>query len=214
MSAGSRGATGAAVLVAALACNPSRTVYQAGLPGVKTPFSVARVVERGGFLDATLQGQAATLRVFAPASEVCATVLAPEAAVSFVSEGPGGKLERDGQVCRSAGRGSLEEWRARRTRPGDLQTVIPRAQATYRVVHRDAEGAFLRGRFPLADLVGWSEIGDTIAVVPDTETCREALEAGVGSLEYRPVGSPVLALVASRGLCPIEGLIQPRPGSS
>lgn len=214
MSGGSRGATGAAVLLAALACNPSRTAYQAGLPGVKTPFSVARVVERGGFLDTTLQGKAGTLRVFAPASEVCAAVLAPEASVGFVSEGPGGKLERDGQLCRAAGRGSLEEWRARRTRPGELQTVIPRAQATYRVVHRDAEGAFLRGRFPLANLVGWSEGGDTIAVVPDTETCREALGTGVGSLEYRPVGAPVLALVTSRGLCPIDGLIQPRPGSS
>jgi hypothetical protein len=207
-------AAGAAGLLAALACNPSRTAYQAGLPGVKTPFSVARVVERGGFLDTTLQGKAGTLRVFAPANEACAAVLAPEASVGFVSEGPGGKLDRDGQQCRTAGRGSLEEWRARRNRPGDLQTVIPRAQATYRVVHRDAEGAFLRGRFPLANLVGWSEGGDTIAVVPDTEPCREALESGVGSLEYRPVGAPVLALVASRGLCPIEGLIQPRRGST
>jgi hypothetical protein len=201
------------VLVAALGCNPSRALYQAGLPGVTTPFSVARVVERGGYLDAILRGKAGELRVFAPADEACAAVLAPEATVAFSSEGAGGTMERDGRVCRGVGRGSLEEWRDRRARPGTLQTTIPRAQAAYRVVYRDADVVFLRGRFPLAGLIGWSEVGDTVAVVSDTEVCREPIAAGVASLEYRPAGPNVLALVTRQGLCPIEGLLQPLPGS-
>jgi hypothetical protein len=204
---------GTAALAAALACNPTRALYQAGLPGVKTPFFVARVVERGGYLDATLQGEAGEVRVFAPADALCGTVLAPEASVAFESEGPGGRMERDGRVCLGVGRGSLAEWRGRRSRPEGLETPIPRAQAAYRVVYRDDEGVFLRGRFPLAGLVGWSEGGDTIAVVPDTEPCHEPVGAGVASLEYRPVGPNVLALVTSRGLCPIEALLQPLPGS-
>ena len=208
-----RRAAAIAALFAALACNPSRALYQAGLPGVTTPFSVAKVVERGGYLDAILRGKAGELRVFAPADETCAAVLAPEASLAFASEGAGGALERDGRVCRTVGRGSLVEWRERRARPGTLQTTIPRAQATYRAVYRDADVVFLRGRFPLAGLIGWSEGGDTIAVVPDTEICREPIAAGVASLEYRPVGPNVLALVTREGLCPIEGLLQPLPGS-
>ncbi|HET6304869.1 MAG TPA: hypothetical protein VFG80_08810 [Myxococcota bacterium] len=213
MTAPGRGAAGAAALLAALACNPSRALYQAGLPGVTTSFSVAKVVERGGYLDTILQGRAGELRVFAPADETCAAVLAPEASVAFASEGAGGKLERNGQVCRGVGRGSLAEWRERRARPENLETAVPRAQASYRVVYRDADVVFLRGRFPLAALIGWAEVGDSIAVVPDTEICREPIEAGVASLEYRPVGPNVLALVTRRGLCPIEGLLQPLPGS-
>jgi hypothetical protein len=208
-----RTAAGAAALLAALGCNPSRALYQAGLPGVTTSFSVAKVVERGGYLDTILQGRAGELRVFAPADEICAAVLVPEASVAFASEGAGGKLERNGQVCRGVGRGSLTEWRERRARPENLETAVPRAQASYRVVYRDADVVFLRGRFPLAGLVGWSEVGDTIAVVPDTEICREPIGAGVASLEYRPVGPNVLALVTRQGLCPIEGLLQPLPGS-
>jgi len=207
-----RGAAAAAALLAALACNPSRALYQAGLPGVATRFSVAKVVERGGYLDTILQGRAGQLRVFAPADETCAAVLAPEADVAFTSEGAGGTMERNGQVCRGVGRGSLAEWRDRRARPETLAT-IPRAQAAYRVVYRDADVVFLRGRFPLAGLIGWSEVGDTIAVVADTEICREPIEAGVASLEYRPVGPNVLALVTRQGLCPLEGLLQPLPGS-
>ena len=206
-------AGGVAALAASLACNPRRALYQAGLPGVKTPFSVAKVVQRGGYLDTTLQGRAGAVRVFAPADAVCATVLAPEASVAFESEGAGGRMERDGWVCRGVGRGSLAEWRARRPRPESLETAIPREQAAYRVVYRDDDVVFLRGRFPLAGLIGWSEVGDTIAVVPDTEICREPVDAGVASLEYRPVGPNVLALVTSQGLCPIEALLQPLPGS-
>jgi hypothetical protein len=202
-----------ALLGAGFACNPTRALYQAGLPGVSTPFSVFRVVERGGYLDATLQGEAGEVRVFAPADGLCSRVLAPEARVSFESEGPGGTMERDGQVCRGVGRGSLAEWRARRARPEGIETAIPRAQAAYRVVYRDDDGIFLRGRFPLTGLLGWSEGGDTIAVVPDTDVCREPVDAGVASLEYRPVGTNVLSLATSRGLCPIEALLQPLPGS-
>lgn len=203
-----------AALLTALACNPTRAFQQAGIPGVKTPFSVVKLVERGGYLDATLQGGAGELRIFAPAHEVCQEVLAPEASLAFASEGPGGTLERDGWICRGVGRGSLAEWRARRARSESLDgTPVPREQAAYRVVYRDADVVFLRGRFPLAARIGWTEIGDTIAVVPDTAICREPIEAGVASLEYRPVGRNVLSLITSQGLCPIEGLIEPLPGS-
>src|SRR5262245_26087532 len=112
-----------------------------GIPGVDTAFRVTRAEERGEFIDATLAGAAGALRVFAPPSETCRRVLAPEASVEFAMKGAG-RMTRDGDGCDAAGIGPLEELRQRRGNPTGL--IVPRAQASYRVVYEDAAGAFLR----------------------------------------------------------------------
>jgi hypothetical protein len=179
--------------------------------GFDTSLVVMRVVPRGDLLEATLRGDAAMLRIFVPPSEPCRRVLAPETAVRFESEGTG-RVTREGERCDAVGIGPVEELRRRRGDPTSLTTTaIPRAQASYRVVYEDAEVVFLRGRFPLAHLVGWSGGDDSIAVVAPAGECREVAAGGVASLELRPRGEPTLALVGARGLCPIEALIRPLP---
>lgn len=191
------------------ACNLSRNVWQAGIPGVRTSFTVSKVVERGGYLDVTVTGEAARLRSFVPADAECAAVLVPEAAVDYLAIGPYGGFEREGQRCQAIGIGTLHEWRDRRPEtPGSL---IPRAQARYRVVYEDAELVFLRGRFPVTGRLGWVEGADTIAVVPRTPLCERPIRSGVASVEYYPRGKDVLALLSDAGRCPIEGLLQPQP---
>jgi hypothetical protein len=197
---------GAAVLVL-FACNTERTLYQMGFD---TELTVTRVEPRGGYLDATLRGEAGALRVFAPPTEECRRALAPEAKVQFESVGAG-RVSRDGVRCDAAGFGPVEELSRRRGDPTVFSSPIPREQATFEIVHQDAESTFLRGRFPLAALVGWAGGDDTIAVVSASETCREVAARGVGSLEYRPRGDDTLALLGSRGLCRIEALIRPPP---
>ncbi len=192
--------------LASLSCNTERALYQMGIPGVGTAFGVTRAEERGGFIDATLAGAAGVLRLFAPPSEVCRRVLAPEASVEFAMEGAG-RLTREGESCDAAGIGPLEELRRRRGNPAGL--IVPRAQASYRVVYGDAAGIFLRGRFPLASLLGWSGGDDSIAVVSASPVCREVAARGVASLEYRARGKVALLLVATPEPCVIEALIRP-----
>jgi hypothetical protein len=189
-----------------LACNTQRTFYQMGFD---TELVATRVEPRGGYLDATLRGKAGTARLFTPPSEECRRVLAPETSVQFESVGAG-RVSRDGVRCDAVGFGPVEELSRRRGHPttGTL-SAIPREQATWEVVHQDGESSFLRGRFPLAGLVGWAGGDDTIAVVSSSPQCREIAARGVGSLEYRPRGADTLALVGSSGLCRIEALIRP-----
>lgn len=199
-----------AILAAALlasGCSTERTLYQLGFD---TDLVVTRLEPRGGFLDATLEGEAATLRVFTPPSEACVFVLAREARVAFESVGGAGRVSREGTRCDAAGFGPVEELRRRRGDPTSLTTeAIPREQAVWEVVHEDDEVSFLRGRFPLAGLVGWAGGIDTIAVVSSAPECRDIAARGVGSLEFRPRGGDTLALVGADGLCPIEALIRP-----
>jgi hypothetical protein len=205
MSAWLRVALAASLL---FACNTERSLYQMGFD---TDLVVTRVEPRGGYLDTTLTGDAGTVRLFAPPTEECRRVLAPETTVEFESVGAG-RASRDGARCDVAGFGPVEELSRRRGDPTSLSTTaIPREQADWQVVHQDAETIFLRGRFPLASLVGWAGGSDTVAVVSSAPTCREIAARGVGSLEYRPRGADTLALVGSDGLCRIEALIRPAP---
>jgi hypothetical protein len=199
-------ATGAAALLL-LACNTERALYQMGFD---TELVVTRVEPRGGYLDATLRGDAGTIRLFVPPTEECRRVLAPEASVAFESVGAG-RVTRDGARCEASGFGPVEELSRRRPDPTVASTAIPREQADWEIVHQDADVSFLRGRFPLSGLVGWAGADDTIAVVSSAPHCREIAARGVGSLEYRPRGEDTLALVGREGLCRVEALIRPPP---
>lgn len=206
-------ARAAALFVAAAglsSCNVPRNLWQAGIPSVETPLTVAKVTTRDRYLDAIVSGRAVTLRTFVPADEACAAVLVPGQPIEYLASGPYGTLRREGRLCQVVGVGSLAEWRARQPQLQSLASpAIPRAQATYRIVYRDPEFVFLRGRFPLGSRVGFAGFADTIAVVPDTEDCRTAIESEVASMQYYPDGKNVLALVSGAGLSPIEGLLLP-----
>jgi hypothetical protein len=169
------------------------------------------VKERFGYLDVLLQGDGTTLRAFVPGSDGCRRILTSESRVRFEASGAIGSLEGgDGAECELVGIGSLQDWRDRGPRSGDLRSSpIPRAPASYDLVYLDREVAFLRGRFPLGDRIGWSDLGDTIAVVPNDPICEPVFRRDTASMEYRPAGTPALALVSEGGLCQIVGLIQP-----
>ncbi|HME72933.1 MAG TPA: hypothetical protein VKM54_24135 [Myxococcota bacterium] len=190
-----------------LACSPEQVGWQLGLPNSKTGFVVLTVAPRGGYLDAVLKGPNFNLRTFAPDTEECRRVLVPEAEVQYVEGHPGGSFQRGDVTCDSAGIGSLAEWRDRRARlSGPPQ---PRAQASFRRTISDSDVIFVRGRFPLTSLVGWMSFDDTVAVLPNTPSCRKRADEGVASLEFRQAGPDPLILVGAEEPCPLIGLLRP-----
>jgi hypothetical protein len=199
-----------------LACSPERVGWQLGLPSSKTGFVVLTVSPRGGYLDAVLKGPNFNLRTFAPDTEDCRKVLVPEAEVQYLEGLPGGSFQRGDVTCDSAGIGSLSEWRDRRARLTGIGQ--PRAQASFRRTISDNDVIFVRGRFPLTPLVGWTTGNDTVAVLPNTPSCQRRADDGVASLEFRQSGPDPLILVGSEGPCPLVGLLRPldanpNPGS-
>ena len=198
----------AACALLAAACSTTQR-WQLGIPGSHFDLTVTRVEQRGDLLDVWLQGGDLTLRSFAPASAACARMLRPEELVTW-NQGGSGTFRSGDLRCQAAGIGSLEEWRDRgRATPDLRESPVPSAQADYRIVYEDAEVAFLRGRFPLATRLGWTSLGDTIAVVPKQNECADVLERRVATLEYFARGSPVLALMGRQAPCPIVGLVRP-----
>ncbi len=186
--------------------------YQAGL-ATGMQLTVASVVQRHVYLDATLVAQELRIRTFVPASELCRRVLEIEAQIEYVERGVGGQFRRQGEVCQAVGIGDPLISRGRRPRPSTAAT-IPRAQANFSTVYEDAGAVLLRGRFPLTSTVGWGGGHDTVAVVPNTAACRAPIERGVASIEFRAGGPNTLTLVSKEGTCRIEGLVQPLGGSA
>ena len=126
----------------------------------------------------------------------------------WLNSGPYGAVERDSERCEASGMGSLREWRNKQPR-SESASIIPSGRAEYRIVHQDEEVVMLRGRFPQTGRLGFSGMGDTIAVVPNSGVCQKPIEAGRATIEYFPAGRNVLTLGSSQGRCPIEGLIRP-----
>jgi hypothetical protein len=173
---------------------------------------VSRSVPVAGYLEVDLVGSGLHLDTFTPASEDCAAVLRPEAAVDYVANGPYGVFQRGDQTCDAIGLGSLREWRDRR--PSQTNVVmIPRAQADYKVFHQDAKQVLLRGRFPLGGLLGFTGLDDTIAIVPNIPVCQRPIQSGVASMQFNQNGEFPLVLLSGDGECPITALLQPLPGS-
>ncbi len=194
----------ASLAIASLACAHEPLP----LPGHRTDYTVVRLAPRGAYFEATLAGGRVPVVFFAEPSEACRYVLAAEAVVQYVVSGPYGTLERNGQRCVPAGIGSLAWWRDRHRRPD--RSFGRRAQATYEMLFEESDAIGLRGRFPIAGLVGWAGGQDTIAVLPtEPELCREIAAAGVASMEYSSGGDFALSLVGGSGRCPIAGLIRP-----
>jgi hypothetical protein len=189
-----------------------KTAWEAGLGSFATDLSVVSVAPHGDYLEATLAGHGLSLTLFAPNDAACAGVLAPEATLNYVERGIAGRLEREGARCDAVGIGPPFTERAREPRRQSLRsTPIPRAQASFRILHQDDELVLLRGRFPLAFHVGWAGGDDSVVAVPADPVCRAAAEDGVASMEYRPTGRSTLVLIGRDALCGIVGLMLP-PG--
>jgi hypothetical protein len=194
----------------ALCGTPQQTAFQLGLPGSRIGMTVTRVVPRGPYLEVRLRAPGLELVSYAPADAGCREVLAEEREIVYRSGGTGGSYEREGRQCEAAGIGSLEEWRKRRPQPR-TRSPVPSAPASFTSIYEDADVALVRGRFPLAGLLGWVGGSDTIAVIPNTPICQGPLRSGSATLQYFPGGERVLALAAQGGLCPVQGLIAPLP---
>jgi hypothetical protein len=206
-----------AVLAIALAtafgangCSWRKTVWELGMPGYGMELLVVYVEERGPYLDAGLVGHGLDLRTFVPANDVCRTVLNTEEPVRYVERGVAGAFERAGYSCDAVGYGDpliRGARQPRQSRPGD--SVVPRAQATFRMLYEDNDVVLLRGRFPLASRIGWSGADDSVVVIDNVARCRGVIESGVATMEYRQAGRNTLSLVGDGGPCRIQGLIQP-----
>ena len=191
-------------------CSWRKTLWEVGLGSFATDLSVARVVQRHTYLEATLVGHGLALTVYVPASEECAFVLKHEEPVDYVERGIGGRYEREGVSCDAVGIGDPLIRRARQPRSSSQRSsLLPRSQATFSKLYEDDGVIMLRGRFPEATRIGWALAEDCVAVVENTPVCRKAAEGGVASMEYRPSGRNTLALVSSQGLCRLIGLVIP-----
>jgi hypothetical protein len=185
------------------------------------------VIERGDYLDATLVGAGGAeyaggrvvrpgpaLRFFFPREPICRGVLVPETDVEYLEGGQLGRVRSANGACDPVGIASLRAWRDRRPRPRQDRLRIPRSQAVFKPIYRDEQLVLVRGRFPLANRIGWVGGDETIAAIPRRPECANVLERGVASMEYRVVGEDPLRLIEDKGYCPIIGLIYPPPSSS
>jgi hypothetical protein len=161
----------------------------------------------GPYLEVQLGG-AVEHALLAPASEVCTRMLRPEAVVTFVARGVPGRMEAGGERCEAAGMLLLETWRDRLPRPR-VRSVLPRKTARWELLYRDGRLALLRGRFPLATLVGMAGAEDLVAVVADDETCRGVVEGREGSLEYHVAGRMAYRLLSGGSRCHVLGFARP-----
>jgi hypothetical protein len=207
------GALLGAAALAALSCSVARYgAEQVGsIPGLRTPAKVSSVVERGGYLDATLESKYWSFRFYFPDHADCRAIVRPGEDVTYVKAGSLGQVQNPArEVCDPVGIASLREWRDQRPR-SRLSEPLPRTRADFEIIYRDEELAFARGRFLLAREIGWPGGDDTIALLPIAEGCQEPLERGVAAMEYRSAGEVPFRLVAGGEDCPILGFVQPLP---
>jgi len=193
-------------LVLCTGCGAAKNALQNGFSGPER--IVASVVEIDGYLDTQIEDSKGTVRTFLPDNPTCRDVAKPGAAVRFDRAGAYGTLNRGDQSCLAAGIGSLAWWRSKRPRP-NTASPVPSAMASYRTVYRDESLVFLRGNFPLAGLLGFTAMGDGIAVVPNSPLCQRPIRQGSSTLEYFYGGRNVLTLSSSDGRCEIQGLLRP-----
>jgi len=183
-----------------------------GLPGVSTAYQVTLVAPRGSYLDAMLERESSSLRLFFPASDVCRRVIRIEALVEYRATSVPGTVRNTQEECEAVGIGSLRFWRDRR--PRQSRQVIPRGNAEFRRVYQDSELTLVRGRFPYANQVGWAGGWDTIAALPRNAACDALVARGSASIEFRHAGPEAFRLVTGEGRCTIEGFLRPLPGDA
>ena len=178
-------------------------------PFASTDVAVHGIERLGPYLLVEVYGRREQIRLLAPASPVCAGMLEPEAQLRYQKGGHFGRLQRDGETCDPVGVASLEAWRNRHSRRRTGTQVVPRATARFTLVDETERYLLVRGRFPLASRVGIPAGFDLVALLPANEVCREAVELGQTSIEFRPAGRMPFRLLVSGRSCVIEGFAQP-----
>jgi hypothetical protein len=204
-------AVAAAVVLAMTGCETVKktgeeVLYDANPVG-STDGVVLGVSRHGQYLLVAFGGSLQDMQFFAPASDVCLQVLAPEAHVKYTKSGVFGRFTRDGTSCDPIGVASLAAWRDRLPRaPGK---PVPRAAAYFTLLQEDPELIFLRGRFPLASRVNIPGGWDLVAVLPNSGVCSGLAKRTDASLEYRVAGPEPFVLLNDSQLCPVLGFATP-----
>lgn len=198
----------ALISLASLACTTDEFLSQARIPGSQTHAIVTLLAERGDYLDTQVETGTKTYRFFLPDSEECRALVDAKMGVDYQQLGVFGRLTSGEFRCDPIGVLSLRAWRDQRPQSGNRRETIPRAQANWKEIYRDADMVILRGRFPLVSYIGISGGADTLVAVPIEPLCNSVVDKGVGSMEFRVSGKNVLSLVAPDGLCPVLGVIR------
>jgi hypothetical protein len=201
--------------LAALGCGSDlgpRLEDPSPIPGMKTRYIVAGVVERGDYLDAVLVREDRPRRFFFPASETCRAVVRLEAPVDYESVSVPGTVESPAGVCDAVGIGSLAEWRDRL--PRRSMRPVPTGNAVYRSVYQDADLTLVRGRFPYASQIGWVGGWDTLAALPRGEACDALAARGNSTIEFRVAGPQPYRLSSGPEPCPIDAFVKPLGGAA
>lgn len=208
-----------ALVVAALVagCEAARqagdTVAFTLNPVASTGVTVSGRSEHGPYLFVEVQGPQLQQGFVTPASDACARVVEPGAQVTYAKHGNFGRFRRDGEACDAVGSLSLAQ---RRQKPRDKRrgdSAVPRATARFRVVHRDEQAILLRGRFALATRVGIPGSFDVVAILPDSEPCRDVASRREATLEFRLSGPEPFRLLAGRERCVVTGFATPVQGA-
>jgi len=208
-----RSARLAACLLAAaclLGCaSVQRTAWQLNVPGASAPFRVDLVIQRAGFLDATLSSEHVVRRIFADGNDpVCRGMLVPGEEISWGSTEPFGPLKRGDERCSISGIGDLERWRDSRGRRRTARSPVLRSTVRYRIAYRGEGFVLARGGFSMGALFGWSPGTDqAFAMMLVTPPCDLADRDGFATVEYRASGGTALGIVTPQGMCRIEGLL-------
>ena len=176
-------------------------------PFGSTDLTVHSVEVHGPYLLAELSGRGERARFLAPPSETCLALLVPEKRLVYGKSGTFGKVSDSGMRCDLYGVASLEVWRDRQ--PRKRGGLVPRSAARYTLLAHDDAYFLVRGRFALASKVSIPGAYDLVAMLPNDPVCREAVERGEASLEFRPAGSLVYRLTVGSSFCPVEGFAIP-----
>jgi hypothetical protein len=183
--------------------------FQSGLPGMRVPMTVDRVVERGPYLEAHLLLEKKPIQAYTAPSPECREVFLAGEGVTFIDNGPRGVYRRGETDCQSLGFGNLVVWRDRSQRSTRANTPIPRALASFQIIFEDSEVYYLHGSFPLAGRLRFSNPADVVAIVPKDDQCTAAVKDGASSMEYREKGKVAYSLSGKSGPCIIQGFASP-----
>ncbi|MFQ5415971.1 MAG: hypothetical protein ACE5FL_02870 [Myxococcota bacterium] len=203
-----------AALVGAFAsgCGANQAIVGSGLPLAAVGASVSLIAERGDHLDVRSDAGGKSHRFFLPNSESCRALFAGERFISYSNDGVFGRFTQGEASCSPVGILSLAAWRDRGPRR-QTPEVIPRSRAVLKqIVYEDDDLTLVRGRFLLANQIGFTGGADSIAVIPKLETCAGVPERETASMEFRAAGKQPFTIVNGSRLCPVLGFVKAPPG--
>lgn len=179
----------------------------AQLPFTSSEMKVTESVQRGPYLDVTLVGNRNSGRWLFEASEDCKGLLKSGAAIRFRNVGRWGEFSADDVSCSPVGSAGLAQWRDSRPR-GRSGPQIRRQRSQFQVLGQDEEYTFVRGTFPLAPMVGFTQSQDLVAFLPREPSCERPVADGFAPMEFRRRGQPLL-LIAEGQQCAITAFAIP-----